>query len=73
MVIAIIKVFSEWLNINLSKYELALLAYDIERKDLNFAGGKQDQFAAAFGGFNFIKFGPSEEVEVSPIKLNQIL
>ncbi len=51
----------------LSKYDVAYLAYKIEREELGQRGGYQDQFAAAFGGFNYIKF--KESVTVHPLRL----
>jgi len=68
MVVMILGLFRQWLGLLLSDQALAELAYEIERHDMQIVGGKQDQFAAAFGGFNLIDF-THEGTFVTPLRL----
>src|SRR5664280_307390 len=67
MMVALVGLLQHYNRTPLTDYELAELAYVIERQDLGIAGGLQDHYAATFGGFNFIEF--NERVVVNPLRI----
>ncbi|MDR3205868.1 MAG: kinase, partial [Candidatus Methanoplasma sp.] len=71
MMVAMISAMSKWLEKDMGPKDVARLAYNLERKELGLSGGKQDQYAAAYGGFNIMEFGAGDDVNVRQVKMDQ--
>jgi D-glycero-alpha-D-manno-heptose-7-phosphate kinase len=69
MMVAMIKAYQEWSKYYFLDYDIAQLAYQVERVDCGFSGGKQDQYATVFGGLNFIEFRKDVTV-VNPLRIS---
>jgi D-glycero-alpha-D-manno-heptose-7-phosphate kinase len=69
MMVSIIDAFREMENLVMSPYDIGRLAHEIERMELAQLGGMQDQYAAAFGGFNFMEFD-GDSVLVNRLKID---
>jgi len=70
MTVALVGAIKHWMRLHLDDYEIAELAYRIERQEVGIKGGKQDQYAAVFGGFNLIEFFRDNTV-VNPIRIKR--
>jgi D-glycero-alpha-D-manno-heptose-7-phosphate kinase len=68
MMVTMIGLLKEFYGLPLAEYEVAQLAYQVERVELGMEGGLQDQYASTFGGFNFIEFD-RDRVIVNPLKI----
>jgi D-glycero-alpha-D-manno-heptose-7-phosphate kinase len=65
-----VKIISHYLGKSLSRYVLAETAFQIATSMLDRPVGKQDEYAAAFGGLNIIGFEPTGETRVLPINID---
>lgn len=69
MIVSMIAAISRWLDVDMSKMEMAKLAFHLEREVIGLKGGCQDQYSAVFGGFNSLKIDKSG-VNVMPAHLD---
>ena len=71
VMVSLLMAMAKWKGVTMDAYEMADLAYHVEREVLGISGGYQDQYAATFGGFNFIEFHGKNDVVVNPLRIKK--
>jgi len=69
LVVVLVQAFAQVFHAALAPHQVERMVFEIERIDLGMAGGRQGQYAAVFGGVNFIEFLGADKVMVKPVPL----